>query len=119
MDAPVKLVSAQNHIRYSVGDTSSGSDTEDLTQAALVADLAKGPLRAFLEGITTDAAWAALDSDARISVYIAGRASVTGGNITYSWTTAGVGNRVLRIGTAAGFGGTYVFEVVFHHSMVR
>ena len=89
-------------IRYDVVSGTGGTATK--TQAALVAELAAGPLKALLEAISTDAAWTALNNDLRFQVNAIGELSASDDTdkVVFSWSTSGPGNRVISVGAGGG-----------------
>lgn len=81
-----KLGTTPHAIRYQLDGASGGVSK---TQAALIADLAAGPLKALLQKITTDAAWAALANDPRFMFDAVTIQFAAADNWTQAWNTGG------------------------------
>ncbi len=118
---PTVLAKSQNMLRLSVPNGGEGADSAVLTQAALVALCAAGPLQAMLTAPLFDgtpgpgaATWALLVDDARLSVFGIGFGTTVSAG--YSFTTD---SSVNHINLFVGQGGTAVFELRFEQSTIR
>lgn len=94
----------------------AGGGSVDLSKTTLIAALAQGPLRAFLNSLTTNAAWAALLDDPRffVSLYTNFIPAI---NLSPGEISMGISP--LRFQFASSTEAVFTAQLRFLHSLIR
>ena len=124
MAATLTLTAATSYgLKYAFaydGTGGAGSGTASKTQAQLIADLAAAlspsPLRDLLQSITTDAAWNALPTGPKLSLYMQMRSQL---RLLIANIETTLGGRVLTVSATDGQATFANIEIRFHHTIDR